>query len=202
MKFEEMQDIWKGQEEEQLFDVDRQALNQAIKRKGRSVARWLELLEWMLIVVNFVVAIYLLVHALQESGPAYHYIVVALYIGYAVYAMVRRLSRRRTEIRFEETVRGEVDKALWQVDQIIRWGRALPLWYLLPLALVGAMELWLRDTQWWKAALLLLVVPASYVGVRWEIEKWHLPKKRALQSLREELLAFETARPTPSETNL
>ena len=193
MKFEEMQDIWKGQEEDQLFDVDRRALNQAIKRKSRSVARWLQFLEWMLIVVNFVVAVFLLYDALQEGGPAYQYAVSALYLGYAVYALLRRLSRRRTEVRFEESVLGEVDKALWQVDQIIRWGRALPLWYLLPLALVGSLSLWLDDTAWWKAALLLLLVPASYVGVRWEIEKWHLPKKRALASLREELLASETA---------
>jgi hypothetical protein len=77
-----------------------------------------------------------------------------MFLGYAVYALLYCLSRRREEVRFEETVLGQVDRALWQVEQLIRWGRVLPLWYLLPLALAGSASLLLNSTAWWKVALL------------------------------------------------
>jgi hypothetical protein len=197
MDLKELQEIWNNQEEEQLFAVNQQALYQTIRRKSRSTRRWLEFLEWLLIGVNLAAAFFLVYDAFQEGGPAFQYVVAAMYIAYGLYALGRRLIRRQAEMRFDETVLGELNKALWQVDQLIRWGRSLPLWYLLPLALAGSLSLILNSTAWWKAALLLLSVPAAYIGVRWEINKWHLPKKRALQSLREQLLAAENE---PSST--
>lgn len=191
MEFEEIQDLWDRQNDEELFTIDETALHNAIKRKSKSVTRWLVLLEWMMIVVNIVVAVVLLVDAFREGGPDYQYVVVAMYVAYSLYAFVRHLNRRQEEVRFEETVLGELNRAIWRVDYLIRFGRYLPLWYLLPLALAGSVSLYLSSTSWWKAALLLLLVPASYVGARWEINKWHLPKKRALESLREQLLASD-----------
>jgi len=195
MNLEEMQEIWNSQDDEQLFAVNQEALHQTIRRKSHSAARWLEFLEWLLIGVNLTAAFFLAYHAFQEGGAMFQYAVAAMYTAYGLYALVRRLNRRQVEMRFEETVLGELNKALWQVDQLIRWGRSLPLWYLLPLALAGSLTLILNSTAWWKAALLILVVPAAYIGVRWEINKWHLPKKRALESLREQLLATENEPP-------
>src|SRR5690554_3478811 len=161
MNLEEMQEIWNSQDDEQLFAVNQEALHQTIRRKSRSTGRWLEFLEWLLIGVNLTAAVFLVYDAFQEGGPTSQYVVAAMYLAYGLYALGRRLNRRQAEMRFEETLLGELNKALWQVDQLIRWGRSLPLWYLLPLALVGSLSLILNSTTWWKAALLMLTVPAA-----------------------------------------
>jgi membrane protein implicated in regulation of membrane protease activity len=188
MEFEEMQVIWNSQNDEKLFAINEAAMHAHIKRKSKSTLVWLQRFEWMMIGVNFIVAIILTVDAIRDGGPNYQYVVSVMYLVYSIYGVYRRLTRRKGEVHFEETMLGELDKAIWRVEYLLKQGKFMMLWYMLPLILVAALSFALSGKSPLAIAAFLLLLPATYFGMRWEARKWHLPKKRDLESLRETLL--------------
>lgn len=191
MEFEDMQVIWNEQNNEKLFAINEAALHKHIKGKSRSVNHLMAFAEWAMIVANFVVAIILTVDAVNDGGPQYQYFISAMYLGYALFAAFRRLRRKQAEVVFEPTMLGEVDKALWQIDYLIKQGESLIYWYVLPLTLVVAASFLMTGKTLWAVAFILVLVPASLFGPRWEANKWYRPKKRELEQLRQTLLTPE-----------
>lgn len=191
MEFEEMKLIWDSQNNEPLYAIDQEALYRKISRKGRSVTRALDFLDWLMIGMNLLVALLLLFDAFQESSPGYEYALPVVYLAIFVYALYRRFARRQEVGEFDETILGELEKAIWQADYLIRQSRSMVFWYLLPVFLVADVVLILKGNLWLALALTAVVLPLAYVGGRWEVRKWHLPKKQELEALREMLLQAE-----------
>ncbi|MFW6068636.1 MAG: hypothetical protein ACOC9E_03550 [Chloroflexota bacterium] len=190
MEFEEMQMIWNSQDEKRMFAIDEDALHEVIKGKSRSASRWLGAVEWMMIVLNPIVAVVLAYDAVAEGGPTYQFVIAAMYLAYSGVGVYRRLARRKEEVHFDESMLGDLEKAIWRVDYLIKLGGSLIVWYLAPLALV-ASAFFLLAGNVLEGGLMLLILPATYLAVRWENGKWHLPKKRSLESLRETLRSAE-----------
>lgn len=188
MEFDEMKVIWDTQKNEKLYVINEEALYGQIRRKSRSVNRMMQIVEWIMIAVNLLVGIVLVADAVLDNEPAYAYSFPALYFlyfGVAVYAQQRR---KQAEHGFAPTLIGELDKALWQVNHLIHQSRRMILWYLLPIVAVGSLLTWLNGKPMWTLAMILLL-PATYFASGWEINKFYLPKKRSLESLRETILA-------------
>lgn len=188
MEFDEMKVLWDSQNNEKLYVINESALFAQIQRKSRSVNRLMEVVEWVMIGVNLLVGIFLTADTLRDGGPTYAYALPVLYFGYFAVALYAQRVRKRAETGFAPTLIGELDKALWQINHLIRQARRMILWYLLPIVLVGSAILWLNGKPLWTGALLLLL-PAAWLAAGWEIRKFYLPKKRSLESLRETILA-------------
>ncbi len=189
MEFEEMQVIWNSQNDEKLYAINEQALHDRIRRKGQSVNRLVGIFEWIMIVANLLVGVVLAVEAFYDQEPLLYYVLPALYLAYGVFALVRRLTRRKAGERFAPTVLGELDKALWQINFLINQSRTIIVWYLLPIFLVASVYFLLNGKWLWALVLGLVIFPATFAGSRWEVNRYYVPKKRALESLRETLLA-------------
>jgi hypothetical protein len=153
------------------------------------VERVLGFAEWGMVMTNLIVAVILTVDAVRDGGPDYQYLIAAVYLAYSLFAVFRRLRRQKSEVHFAPTIKGELDKAIFQVDYLIRQANSIIYWYILPLTLIVTVSFLLNDKLLWALTLILVLVPVSVVGPRWEINKWYLPKKRDLESLREMLLA-------------
>ena len=194
MEFEEMQTIWCSPENDlhDGLDIDETVIIEKIKRRSQSVERKLAWVERIMIGVNLVVGIILLGEAFWGSDQRLRFIFPAAYLAYAVYAVIRRGSRRREEVDFPPTLVGELDKAIWRTDYLIRQARSMITWYLLPLALMFTVFAIVNDKLAWAAGLLLILLPVTYFGARWEVKRFYRPKKRALESLREELTSVGT----------
>jgi hypothetical protein len=191
MDFEDIQNLWNNQNDENLFAINQDALYATIRRKSKNIRRLVELLEWVMIGVNLVVGLSLLSDLFQDDTPGYPWLIPAVYLAFSLFALIRRLRRRQQETHFTPTLLGELDKALSQLDYLIRQGRTITLWYVLPLGLVLGIAALFNPKLWPVFALFLFILPASYFGTRWEINKWYLPKQRALEALRAQLLAPE-----------
>lgn len=187
MNFEEMQALWKNQNDEKLFAVNESVLYEALQRKSRVINNLVGLLEGVMIVLNFMVGIALIVDVVRENGEAYRLIVPIMYLLSCLYALFHRIKRRSGEIHFEPTLLGELDKAIWRVDYLIQQGRSITFYYMVPLTLTVLITSLLGQKLLWAAGLMLIMIPLSYFGTRWEINKWYLPRKHALESLRETL---------------
>jgi hypothetical protein len=191
MEFEEMQIIWNTQNDEKLYAINETALHAQIKRKAQSIDRKLTFIEYMMIGVNLVVGIVLIVETLADNEQALQFIFPALYLGYSCYALYRRLARQKEVVRFDETMLGELDKALGQTDYLIQQSWSMIQWYLLPLLIAFSIFAFFNAKLVWAAAMMFVLLPATYFGTRWEINKFYLPKKRSLEALREKLLNYQ-----------
>lgn len=191
MDFEELQVIWNSQNNEKMYAVNENALHAYIQRKGRSIEHTLNFFEFVLIGVNLLVGIWLTIESLDNTNPSPQSILAVFYLVFAVYGFIRHLIRRDEEKPFDQTILGELDKALWRVDYLIRQGRVVIVWYLLPLALIlGVMSVF--DNRLLLAfGMMVVVTVATYLGYRWELRKIHQPKKHNLETLREKLTAQE-----------
>lgn len=116
----------------------------------------------------------------------------SVYLLYLVYSIYRGFVRRKDEQQFEESMLGELDKAIWRSNYLIRQGHEMIFWYLLPIIIISILFIFLDGGSWQTIGLLILILPATYYGGRWEIRKFHAPKKRELESLRETLIAAES----------
>lgn len=187
MNFEDMQALWKNQNDEKLFAVNEAVLYEALQRKGRVINHLVGFLEGVMIVLNLTIGIALVVDVLRENGVVYRLLVPIIYLLSCLYALSRRIKRRAGEVHFEQTLLGELDKAIWRVDYLIQQGRSITFYYMIPLALTVLITSFVEQKLLWAAGLMLIMIPLSYFGTRWEINKWYVPRKRALESLRQTL---------------
>ena len=191
MELDEMKLIWDSQKNEPLFAINQEAVHNRIQDKGQAVASTLNKFDLLMIGMNLVVGILLLVDTFTEDGAAYEYVLPILYLLFFAYSIYRRYAHQQEVRHFAPTVLGDLDKALWQVNYLIKQSRQMIWWYLLPMLLVASVTLTLNVGFMWALGLILLAGPVAYFGGKWEVNKWYLPKKRELEALRELLLQAE-----------
>ena len=185
-----MQVIWNSEKQEKLYVINEDALYERIKRKGKSVNYWVNFFEWVMVGVNLAAGIMLMVDNYLDQDPLLEYMLPITYLAFSLGILVFRLTRRKEEVRFEQSMLGELDKAVWRLDYLITQSRWVTLWYTLPLCLVfGAMTIFFDRNLFWATLVIVVTMPLSYFGSLWEVKKWYLPKKRDLESLREKILA-------------
>ena len=191
MDFEELKVIWNNQNNEKMYVVNEDALHGYIKLKGRSINHTVNFFELILIGVNLFVGIWLTIESLDNAPWSEQLILAVFYLAFAVYGLVRRLIRRNEEKPFDQTILGELDKALWRIDYLMRQSWTIFVWYLLPLALILGVMSFFDPRLWQTFRMMLVVVVATYFGYRWEVRRIHQPKKHNLETLREKLTVQE-----------
>lgn len=191
MDFEELQVIWNSQNNEKMYAINENTLHAYIKQKSRSINKLLNFFEYMLIGMNLAVGIWLTIESLDNNPLSNQFILAVFYLAFGVYALIRRLMRRNEEKPFDPTMVGELDKAIWRIEYLMKQSLHVITWYLLPLVLIiGVMAFF--DTRLLLTFIMLTVVTAaSYFGHRWEFNKFHLPNQRNLEALREKLTTRE-----------
>jgi hypothetical protein len=192
MDFEELQVIWNNQTNEKMYAINEDALHTYIKRKGQSILHTLNLFEFLLIGVNLSVGIWLTIESLDNNNPSAQSILAVFYLAFAVFSFIRRLIRRNEEKPFTQTIVGELDKAIWRVDYLMRQGKNAIIWYLIPLAAIfGVMSFLDNRRLLWAFGLILVTIVATYFEYQRGNKKFHLPNKRNLEALREKLTTKE-----------
>lgn len=179
-----MKVIWDSQNEEKLYAINEDALYAQIKRKGESVNRSLQRFEMVMIGVNVLVAIALIVAEFPYDGDLYGLLLPNIHIAYAVLAIILRRARRQQERLFAQSMMGELDKAIWQANYLIKRSRELIWWYLLPLIILTAGELFFNGQLLFAFAIVLVMGGVGVFGARWEVKQTYLPRKESLESLR------------------
>ncbi|GJM43074.1 MAG: hypothetical protein DHS20C20_33560 [Ardenticatenaceae bacterium] len=191
MEFDEMKLIWDSQNNEPLFAIDQDALHNRIQNKGQAVASSMNKFDLLMIGMNLLVGIVLLVDNIKDEGAAFEYVLPIVYLLFFAYSIYRRYAHKQEVRQFPPTVLGDLDKALWQVNYLIKQNREMMVWYLLPILVVAFVTVSINAGFVWSLGVILLAAPVAYFGGRWEVNKWYLPKKRELDSLRELLLKAE-----------
>ena len=186
-----MQVIWNEQSSEKLYAIDQSALDKMIGKKAKKSIRQVILFETVLILVNFGTGGWMLYDAINENGHPFVYVLSAAYLVYGCYMIYRRFGRKTQEAQFENTILGDVDKAIYRTKYLIKEGYRMYWWYLLPI-MIGFSILMIFEQKYTWLLLPAAFLPLVYYGIKWEMRKLHRPRRESLESIRAALLADPT----------
>ncbi len=189
MDFEQMQVVWDEQKKQRVYALDLEALHASVRRRGRRIARGVELMEIGLVVILLAMSAFLALKPMRGDTRAYTYVSIAVQLAVAAYVVGGRLKRRARERAFAPNLLGDIDLALEQVNYHIRRIRTFPLWFCGPLFLTVALGLALEHDSKpsWLWLLVFAAFPLSVYVARLELKCLHLPRKRELEALRAKL---------------
>jgi hypothetical protein len=186
MDFEQMQIVWDEQKQQRLYALDLDALHESVRRRGRRIARGVEMMEIGMILISIVlVGIFA---AKSRFELTYRSFTAAVLVAVAAYLIGGRLRRRARERKFEPNLLGDLDLAIAQLDYHIRRIRTFPLWFCVPMfvtVLAGFVSKYDGKPTWiWL--LVLASFPLAIYVTRLEL-RCFLPRKRELEALRAKL---------------
>jgi hypothetical protein len=188
MEFEEMKKIWDSQNNENLYVINETALHIRIKQKGRSINRNISFFEWAMIGTTLGVSLILTIDTIVEAGSWPRYLSSGIIFIIFLYMYGLRRERQKYEQHFNDSLLGDLDKAISRIDYIIGRTRTLLWWYLIPFTVAASISMYFDSKPFWLWCFMILVFGLSYWGGEKEIRHMHMPKKRDLESLRATLL--------------
>ncbi len=189
MEFEEMQAIWNAETNEKMYVINEEVLHKQVQKKSESADRKVDRFEMLLIIANLFAATILTIGAIVDGDIQEKLIISAVYAAFGLFGLVRRFRRQREVKQFDQTVVGEVDRAIWQIDYLITQSKMLVKWYLPTLLVLFVASDFIEGDFGWGAVFMLVVFVAGYFGGRWEINRCYIPRREELKSLRATLLA-------------
>ena len=186
MEFDELQKIWDTQNNKPMYVINEEALHRRIRSKKHKASFSSNLTEWGLVLIAVVTSIYLFMkHA--GSGDFFAILPGVALLLTAVYVVLSRFRRKRYERQFDQTMLGDLDHAISNVDFEVRRSRTFIWWYIIPIAIPVFLNMYLKDVSLWKWALIIGCFVLSYLVVQFGLNRAQLPRKRSLQALRKKL---------------
>jgi hypothetical protein len=186
MEFEELQKIWDTQNNKALYVIDEKALHNRIlskKKQGLHITNTSELLS---IVVNAGGGCFIFgVNFFKQSSNIFMYILSAWMLSTAFYSLISRIRRIRANKRFDRSMSGDLDHAIWVATYQVRFSQILR-WNILPIGTLIILSVWDRGKSVWLAAGMLVFFVLTYYASRWE-HNIYKRKKRELEILRTKL---------------
>ena len=201
MNFERITQVWATQGKEDVVIADEPALLKQIETRYKKWSRALTWLTFQEGVPSMALTFFFTYLGLREEAGAWVFFVMAhISLASAVFFFATTLKQRFREKAYEDSLKGELQRSLDQVNHYVwllgkcMWWQGLPL-----IAIAGLWMYWkgfiegsVDDTANLQklAGLFLLFLAMIYGFVRmnlWQVRKNHLPRKKALEDLLESI---------------
>jgi hypothetical protein len=187
MGFEEIQKVWNEQKGENMYVIDEAALHRSVTRKKNAVSRRINCVEIMLSVINSLILIFLLI--LMFSHPRiWGFMNIAIVATSVAYILYFRRKRKKEESRFDRSILGELDHAIFASGSIIRINYLMLGAYLAPMFAVAISSLIDTGASLEKWIFTTGMFVLSFFVVRWEQRACNVPRKKQLMVLKKKLM--------------
>lgn len=189
MKYEELVNVWKSQDEHTPFSIDEVQLHNRIRFESLSYGKRLGLIQWAAIIVLFSLSVKALVAASSHINVPFYLFSFAVTFSAAAYQIWMLRCRHKYELNFEESQRGLLAKSISRIDYLVSLLRAMVWCFALPLFLLAGAKAYFDNANKALIAILALstILAVSIVVARREIRLIHWPKKQGLQRLLEQV---------------
>lgn len=184
MDFKDVQKIWNQQTNEPMYIIDQEALYRQVKRRGQQAERLANINEWGLMIIAVLTSV-----ALYWIGKDTSYQILAslTMLGTGAYVWWLRQMRLRQQQNGPLTILAELEQAITNANYLVRFAQTFAYWFLLPTASVTIFRMAQREVDIWRWLLILGSFLLAFLLVRWELRCKHLPRKRALEELKDTL---------------
>ena len=186
MEFEEMKKIWDTQNNEPMYAINEEALKKGIRRK-RNKASWASnFTEFSLVAIALITGVPLIIKHINDQN-FYSMIPAIMLLLTAVYVLVSRAERKKRENQYDQSIIGDIDQAISNVDFEVRRAKTFIWWYITPIAIAVFFKMAVNDDPIWKWFVIPVAFVFSYIVVQFGLHKAQLPRKRYLERLRKKL---------------
>ena len=182
-----MRKVWDRQNNEPIYVLNEKALHNSITAKKNRVNRLANINEIGMIGIAVATSTFLLFKTFQSNNVfAYLPAIVLLLTG--VYVLVLRLKRKKNINQYDQSVLGTIDHAISNASYMVDFSKTFVWWYIFPLTIPVFLNMAMNQVDLWVWVFVPASFVVSYLLVRWELNRCHLPRKKALESLKEKLL--------------
>ena len=184
MEFDEMKEIWGAQNNRPLYTIDEKALQKRIQRKKHSVL--VNISEWILI-IGYLVSVSLLVgsNLFKSVANIFLYLEAAWMFAIVVYLVVSHIRRTKAGRRFNRSVHGDLDHAIYLISAQMHLSQILR-WNLLPMGVIMIFSVWKTGKLFLVSAGILVVYSLVFYAASKSLSA-NKRRKRKLQVLKEKL---------------
>ncbi len=189
MDFEEMQVIWDSQAQRRVYAIDQEGLHKFVRKRSRTLGRESNAEEFGMLAICASLVISLGLEPLLNGTDLHQYAGSALFALVGLHMWLSRRKRLRTEQSFDETLTGDLSRAIYRVESRIRLTRNFVWWFLAPAGIVFLLACIFSEDgkSWedfaWVAGGFLLSFILVEIGLRCSIA----PAARQLYGLRDKL---------------
>lgn len=189
MEFDEIKKIWDAQTNEPLYVIDEKALHNRIHSKMSGELRFANLREWSTILF-YLGAVGLMLgfnHISFKPGANIFMFLAAWMFGTVVYIVVSRIRRIKASRRFDRSIRGDLDYAIWLISYQMRLGLVIAFNFL-PIGALSIVSSWGAARGLFMACVAVILV-SGILTFYVERKGYRASKRRkhALQVLKEKL---------------
>ena len=186
MEFEELQKIWDTQNNEPLYAINEKALHNRILSKKKQGLHITNVSELLSIIVNGGVGCFIFgVNYFKQSGNIFMYILSAWMFICALYLLVSRLRRIKSNQKFDRSISGDLNHAISVATYQVRLSQMLR-WNILPIGTLIILGVWDSGKSVWLAVGMVAFFVVTYYASRWE-HNIYKRKKRELEILKSKL---------------
>lgn len=191
MNFDELKVIWDSQNKEPLYAIDRKAMHSRVKSEGKAVQFCLNMFEIMSLIILFGLGLAVGLEPVLEGHDYHQFIDTAVYFAAGAYLAKELRRRKRAEKKFDDSLLGDLDRAIFQVGVQIQRFKVFPWIVLGPMVALTLLKLPLYyDTKpLWLWPLTLGSIVFTIVSLRHELKHKQEPRKQSLLTLRAKLTA-------------
>lgn len=188
MEFDEMKKIWDAQNNQPLYVIDEKALHNRIQSKMNGMSHLTNVSDWVLIFIYLGTGVVLVGRNPFKPGlNIYMWLGAAWMFATVVYLVVGHIRRIKAGRRFDRSIHGDLDHAIWLAGYQVRLSQFIR-WNLLPMGVIMIFSGW-EAGKLIRVGLIILIanILAFYVtstGIR-----ANKRRKRELQGLKEKLEA-------------
>lgn len=187
MEFDEIKKIWDTQNNEPMYAINEAALHKRIHSYNKRAGWLAHINEAGLILISVAVGLFLLTDAVADKVNLYSYIGATLFFLIGIFVLWSRIQRKKTEFGYGKSMFGELDHAISNARYLVNFSKTFVWWFLLPAAIYVFPNMVQQGAPWYKWLLILGSFALSWLVVRFELNKVHLPRKNKLEALREQL---------------
>lgn len=168
MEFDEMKKIWDAQKDEYVFTINQSAMHNHVIRKQKQSLHITNISEWVMIVVNILVPVYIVTTTVSSGSKNISLIILSGWLFLtAAYIINGRVKRISGSSRFDRSLNGDLEFAVEVARYQVRLA-ALGRWNIVPIGVLTVTGLVEAEKPLWIAgAVVAVFIIANYVA-GWE----------------------------------
>lgn len=187
MEFDELRKIWDTQNNEPMYAINETTLHKRIHSYSKRTGRLAGINEVGLILISAGTCSFLLFEAIFEKESIYYFSGPLIFLLIAVFIFWNRLRRKKAESNFGQTMLGELDHAISNARYLVAVSKNFVWWFMLPAAVVTLPTMVVNGAPWYKWLFVLGCFALSWLVVRYELNRVHLPRLKKLTTLRDKI---------------
>lgn len=188
MEFEDIQVIWKSQEEQPAFAIDPDVLKTRLEENDIRLERLYTFEEWFYIAITSGLGVAIISEPILDRHEYYQLPIGAGFLAVALFLILNRNRRKKKDVGFELSILGTVELSISRLVEYVSWVKRTMtyFWTVTVITTITSFALDYDSKPIWIWPLFICACVFAYFAVRKQIRCQQRSIKN-LQSLREKL---------------